>query len=76
MITTDKVKEIFASINDQIEAADLDDNKNLTDQGLESLDTFDFFLQIEDDFGVKVSDDQMDKLNTIQKIVDYVNENI
>ncbi len=76
MITTDKVKEIFASINDQIDASDLDDNKKLTDQGLESLDTFDFFLQIEDDYGVKVSDDQMDKLNTIQKIVDYVNENI
>ncbi|MEO9884443.1 MAG: acyl carrier protein [Balneola sp.] len=75
MITNDKVKELFASINDRIEVSELDDNKDLTDQGLESLDTFDFFLQIEDDYGVKVSDDQMDKLNTVQKIVDYVNEN-
>ncbi len=75
MLTNDKVKELFASINDRIEVSELDDNKDLTDQGLESLDTFDFFLQIEDDYGVKVSDDQMDKLNTVQKIVDYVNEN-
>jgi|3_EtaG_2_1085321.scaffolds.fasta_scaffold10844_4 acyl carrier protein len=75
MITNDKVKDLFASINDRIDASELDDNKDLTDQGLESLDTFDFFLQIEDDYGVKVSDDQMDKLNTVQKIVDYVNEN-
>jgi len=75
MITNDKVKDLFASINDRIDASELDDNKDLTDQGLESLDTFDFFLQIEDDYGVKVSDDQMGKLNTVQKIVDYVNEN-
>lgn len=74
MITTDKVKELFATINDNINDSDLDNNVDLSDQGIESLDTFDFFLRIEEEYGVEVSDDKMVELNTIQKIVDYVNE--
>lgn len=75
MITNQKVKEMFASINGSVEANDLKDDIALTDQGIESLDTFDFFLQIEDDFGVAVSDNQMADLDTVQKITDYINKN-
>lgn len=74
MITTDKVKELFASINGNIDAADLDEDVKLSDQGIGSLDTFDFFLTMEEENGIKVSDEQMEKLDTIQKIVEYANE--
>ncbi|MBO6792758.1 MAG: hypothetical protein JJ895_02515 [Balneolaceae bacterium] len=73
MLTADKVKEMLASINGQVNASDLKNDSNLTDQGIESLDTFDFFLQVEEDFGVTVSDDKMEDLNTVNKIVEYVN---
>lgn len=73
MLTADKVKEMLSSINGQVDANDLKNDLNLTDQGIESLDSFDFFLQVEEDFDVTVSDDQMDDLNTINKIVEYVN---
>jgi acyl carrier protein len=74
MITNEKAKELFASINGYIKAEELKDNINLTDQGIESLDTFDFFLQVEEEYGVNVPDNQIEMLNTIQKIVDYVNK--
>ena len=74
MLTADKVKEMLSSINGQVDANDLKNDLNLTDQGIESLDTFDFFLQVEEDFGVTVTDDKMEELNTINKIVEHVNE--
>jgi acyl carrier protein len=74
MLTADKVKEMLSSINGQVDANDLTNDLNLTDQGIESLDTFDFFLQVEEDFGVTVTDDKMEELNTINKIVEHVNE--
>ncbi|MEP2448774.1 MAG: phosphopantetheine-binding protein [Balneola sp.] len=73
-MTVEKVKEMFAEINGNIEASELNSETPLSDQGIESLDTFDFFLQVEEDFGVVISDDKMGDLNTVQKIVDYVNE--
>ena len=74
MITKEKVKELIASINKNINADDLKNDVELSDQGVESLDTFDLFLQVEEEYGVEVSDELIMKLNTIEKIVDYVNE--
>lgn len=74
MITKEKVKQSLASINGNVDANDIKDNVILAEQGIESLDTFDFFLQVEEEFGVEVNDEQMEELNTVDKIVSYVNK--
>lgn len=73
MITVNKVKKLFANINENLDASDLKEDVKLSDQGIESLDTFDFFLQIEEEYEIEVSDDKIIELNTIQKIVEYIN---
>lgn len=73
MITADKIKAMLSEINGSIQASELKDDVDLSDQGIESLDTFDFFLQVEEEYGVEVADDELEKLNTVEKIVNYVN---
>lgn len=76
MVTTENIKDILASVNEDIDSHDLDDNGKLSEQGIESLDTFDLFLRVEEDYGVTVSDEEIEELNTIQKIVDHINNNL
>jgi len=73
MISHDDIKQLLTSINEDLNVEDLDNVTKLSDQGVESLDTFDLFLRIEEDYGVSISDEEIEDLDTIQKIVDQVN---
>ncbi|HLU92784.1 MAG TPA: acyl carrier protein [Membranihabitans sp.] len=76
MITTEKITEILGSINEDLPTDEFDPNTKLSDLGVESLDTFDLFLRIEEDYGVGVSDEEIEDLDTIQKIVDKINREL
>ena len=76
MVTTENIKDILASLNEDIDSHDLDDYGKLSEQGIESLDTFDLFLRVEEDYGVTISDEEIEELNTIQMIVDHINNNL
>jgi len=65
------IKNKLAEINGSIEANDIDDEKSFTDQGFGSLDTFDLFLQIEEELNVKINDDLMTKLTSVNKLVEH-----
>jgi acyl carrier protein len=67
-------------IRDAIKAAgvDVDPNKipidkPLKDAGLDSLDRFNTFLELEKYVGREISDEEIENLQTIQAILDYVN---
>ena len=76
MITIERIIEILGSINEDLNTDDFDADTKLVELGVESLDTFDLFLQIEEDFGVTVSDEEIENLDTIQKIMDKVNQEL
>jgi len=65
------IKNKLAEINGSIEANDIDDEKSFTDQGFGSLDTFDLFLQIEEELNVKINDDLMTLLHRHFKPIVY-----
>ena len=52
-----------------------DFNKPLMEYGLDSLDLSALFLSLEERFNVKVSDDDFDKLNTVNSIDAFLKQN-
>ena len=61
---------------------DLDESEISLDADLredfdaDSLDMVDLIMDIEDEFGVEVPDEILDKLVTVKDVVDYIEENM
>jgi acyl carrier protein len=73
----EKIKNIIKKaevLNDDVEnlANDLD----LQDQGIDSLDMANICLMCEEEFGVKIPDEDLDKVKTINDLVNYINEKL
>ena len=72
MSSFDKVKEVIMDklgvdedkIN--IEASFVDD------LGADSLDTVELIMQLEEEFGMEIPDDEAEKLTTVGSAVDYI----
>lgn len=56
-----------------IDTEEITSNASLEDDlGLDSLDKTEFLMAIEDEFELKISDDDFDGLKTFQQVVAYV----
>ena len=51
----------------------LRDNVSFGDAGIDSLDVFSIFLAIEEAYGIKIPDEDLDNINSIETIVEYLN---
>lgn len=71
-VTIASVKDAFkkAKLNLDIDALATD--VTLRDQGVDSLDVSNLFLHVEEDFNITISDEDIDTLDTIEKIVSYI----
>lgn len=49
---------------------------NLTDQGIDSLDTFSVILGLQEKYNIIVSDDDVDHLKTIEDMAAYINRTL
>ena len=45
------------------------------DLGADSLDLVDLVMSVEEEFGVKVADEDLENIKTVGEIVDYIEEN-
>lgn len=72
-VTIANVKDAFkkAKLNLDIDALAAD--VTFRDQGVDSLDVSNLFLHVEEDFNVTIPDEEIDVLNTIEKIASYIN---
>ena len=48
------------------------DTNLVDDLGADSLDVVELIMSIEDEFGISISDEEAANLNTVQKIVNFV----
>jgi len=48
------------------------DKKFIADLGADSLDTVELVLTLEDEFGIEVTEEDAEGIDTVQKIIDYV----
>ena len=75
MSTFDKVKDII------IDKLGVEEEKIKTEASFvddlvaDSLDTVELIIQLEEEFGVEIPDDDAEKITTVQAAVDYLDSN-
>ena len=73
--TKDRITEIIKeAAGDHVDVNSLKVDKPLIDQGVDSLDHMSFFMEIEEEYDVRIPDDDYQKLRSINDIVDYLNK--
>ncbi|MFT7157513.1 MAG: acyl carrier protein [Parvicella sp.] len=76
-LSIENLKQLLAqtsSIGDDV--LGFDDDKPLDDQGVDSLDTLDYLLKVEEAYSVAIPDEDIDKVNTINKLYNYLKNKI
>ncbi len=68
----EKVRKIIA---DQLNIAEdriTPDVKLVEDLGIDSLDTLEMLMALEDEYGIQISNEDAQELKTVQDIVNYI----
>jgi len=69
------ITEIQAIIEEAVtygEVEKLESDIKLTDQGIDSLDMASVYMMLEEKFSIKIPDDVIDDLLTIDQIINYI----
>lgn len=48
----------------------------LEDLGADSLDVVDFIMELEEEFGLEIPDEDVEKISTVRNSVDYILDNM
>ncbi|GAB3982974.1 hypothetical protein GCM10028806_55740 [Spirosoma terrae] len=70
-IMKERVTEILKNFGVS-ESAVTNDVHFVRDLGLDSLDTVDLIMQLEQEFGIRIPDEDYGKLTTMQGVLDYL----
>ena len=71
----DKIKEILADQLDIEENAITPDSPLVEDLGADSLDAIDIVMSVEDEFGIEVPDEIIEKIESVSDIITFVENN-
>ncbi len=72
----DKIKEIIKDVLGK-DASSFDENTDImNDLKLDSLDIVDLVMSVEDEWGVVVDDEDIDKLRTLGDVAKYIESRI
>ncbi len=75
MSTIDKrVKEIVAEQLGVDEAQVTNEASFMDDLGADSLDTVELVMALEEEFDIEISDEDAEKIQTVQDAIDYITE--
>ncbi|HUF21865.1 MAG TPA: acyl carrier protein [Burkholderiales bacterium] len=74
-VTEEQIAAIVTDVSSQARITAADFDRPLKDLGVDSLDVAGIFLAIYEQLGVRVPDPEIDRLNTIRLIVNYMNKN-
>ena len=70
-----KVIELIAEVLVDINAENIQlDSKIVEDLGAESLDIYDMIALLEDEFDIEITDEQVEKIETVQDVADYLRQ--
>ena len=75
MSIEEKIKEIIAEklgLNDVNEISN--EASFIDDLGADSLDTVELVMAFEEEYGIEISDEDAEKITTVQKAIDFVNQ--
>ena len=70
-----KIKKLIAE-NFEIDEEKITENTNFkNDLDADSIDLVEFILQLEDEFGSEIPDEEAEKINTVGDAVAYIKDN-
>lgn len=69
-----RVKEIVAEQLGVDEAQVTNEASFMDDLGADSLDTVELVMALEEEFDIEISDEDAEKIQTVQDAVDYITE--
>jgi acyl carrier protein len=73
VITPNDIKDVLANMSSRFESGSLNENEPLTLQGLDSLDTVNLLLAVEDRFKVEIPAIEVGLLRSLSDISKFVN---
>ena len=71
MLLKQDVIDIIKELGISVDINEVKDDTTLKSLGIDSLDVYNLFIELELKTGRNVSDDDVDKLSTINSIVEY-----
>ena len=75
MSTFDKVKDIIIDKLGVEEEKISTEASFVDDLGADSLDAVELIMQLEEEFGIEIPDDDAEKITTVQAAIDYLDSN-
>jgi len=75
MSTFDKVKEVIIDKLGVEEEKIVSEASFVDDLGADSLDTVELIMQLEEEFGIEIPDEEAEKMTTVKSVVDYIEAN-
>jgi len=72
--TIENVKEVILEADVLGDVSEMKSDVALSEQGIDSLDVVNVYLLLEEKFDVKIPDEDLDKVTTIDNIVAYINK--
>ena len=76
MNVEEKVKSIIADQLSVEESQVKPEASFINDLGAESLDTVELIMALEEEFGLEISDDEAEKIQTVQAAIDYIKAHV
>ena len=70
-----KIKEVVAEQLDCNLDEIKEDSKFIEDLGADSLDVVELVMALEEEFDIDIADDDAEKLTTVGKVIEYLEEN-
>jgi len=75
MSSYEKVKEVIMDKLGVEESKITAEASFVDDLGADSLDTVELVMQLEEEFGLEIPDEDAENLTTVQSVVDYIDTN-
>lgn len=72
MVTKQQLAKILSNVGSNIDPDSIDYDATFTATGLDSLDIFNFFAEVDAEFGVAIPDADFEKIDTLNKLYDYM----
>ena len=75
MSTFDKIKDVIIDKLCVEESKIVPEASFVDDLGADSLDTVELIMELEEEFGLEIPDEEAEKLTTVGTVVDYIDAN-
>jgi acyl carrier protein len=70
-----KVVDLIAEVLVDVNKENIQLNSKIVeDLGAESLDIYDMIALLEDEFGMEITDEEVEKIQTVQDVADFIRE--